>query len=90
MTGDLGLYGERLAVALGFVALGFAALVLFVGMSLTCRTFTSVAGKLKLTGFTKSRFYQPLYKLHGFFWYGFFLVLILHKDRYYARGNPNR
>jgi len=73
MSGDLGLYGERLAVALGFVTL-----TLFVGMALTCRSFVSLTKSLGIGRFTTSRAYQSFFKLHSFFWYGFFLVLFLH------------
>jgi hypothetical protein len=72
-SGDLGLYGERLAVVLGFVTLA-----LFIAMGLTCRSFVSLAGKLKLAGFTRSKFYQSFFKYHSFFWYGFFVILFLH------------
>ena len=73
ITGDLGLFGERLAVALGFVTL-----VLFIGTGLTCRSFVPLADRLNITWFTGSRPYKAIFRYHSFFWYGFFVVLFLH------------
>jgi hypothetical protein len=73
ITGDLGLYGERLTVALGFVTLA-----LFVGMGLTCRSFVSLSNKVGLGWLTGSKLYRATSRYHSFFWYGFFVVLFLH------------
>jgi len=73
ITGDLGLYGERLAVVLGFVTLA-----LFAGMALTCRSCVSFFGKIGLGRLTQWRPYQVLFRFHALFWYGFFVVLFLH------------
>jgi hypothetical protein len=73
ISGDLGLYGERLAVALGFLTL-----ILFVGIGLTCRSFVSLTNRLKIGGLTKTKPYQGLFRFHSFFWYGLGVVLFLH------------
>ena len=73
ITGDLGLYGERLAVVLGFCTLGF-----FIAMATTCRSFVPLAGKIGLSELTKSKAYRKYFGFHSFFWYGFFMLLILH------------
>ena len=73
ITGDLGLYGERTAVVLGF-----ASLALFVSMGLTCRSFPVLARKIRLGGLVEKRAYRTFFGYHSFFWYGFFIVLVLH------------
>ena len=73
VTGDIGLYGERLAVALGF-----GLLAAFIGMGLTCRTFMSFATRIGLGNLIRSRPYQAMYKRHSIFWYGVEGFLVLH------------
>jgi hypothetical protein len=73
IRGDLGLYGERLAVVLGFCTLGF-----FAALGFTCRSFLPLARKLGLNGLIESKPYKKLFSFHSFFWYGFFLLLVLH------------
>lgn len=73
ISGDLGLYGERLAVVLGF-----ATLMLFIGIGITCRSFSSLAARFKIGMLTTTRAYQQLFRLHAAFWYGFGLMLFLH------------
>ena len=71
--GNVGLYGERVAVVLGFVTLG-----LFIAMAVTCRKFLPFASRLGMGSLTNSAPYQALFKLHSYFWYGLGLVLVLH------------
>jgi hypothetical protein len=73
ISGDLGLYGERLAVVLGF-----ATLTLFLSMGLTCRTFSSLATRFGVGRIIRSKPYQAMFKLHSFFWYGVAILLFLH------------
>jgi hypothetical protein len=73
ITGDLGLFGEREAVVLGFISLG-----LFLAMALSCRSFPALAARLKIGRLTESKPYRVFFRYHSFYWYGFFLVLILH------------
>ncbi len=73
LTGDVGLYGERLAVLLGYLTFG-----LFVGMGLTCRNFVSLMARFGLETVTASAPYQAVFRLHPYFWYGLVLVLPMH------------
>ena len=73
ITGDLGLYGERLAVVLGFITLA-----LFTGMAVTCRSFIPFSNKIGLGSITRSKVYRSLFRFHSFFWFGFGVILFLH------------
>ncbi len=64
------LYGERLAVALGFVTL-ISAVATFA----TCRSCLSFLG---LKSPLDNRWYRPFYKLHGYYWWIFLMGLGLH------------
>jgi hypothetical protein len=68
-----GLYGERLAVALGFVTLAFA-LATFA----SCRSCLSLLGRLHVKNPMETRPYRTFYKYHGYYWSIFLLTLILH------------
>jgi hypothetical protein len=68
-----GLYGERLAVALGFVTL-ISAVATFA----TCRSCLFFLGRFGLSNLTEKRWYRPFYKYHGYFWWVFVMGLVLH------------
>jgi hypothetical protein len=67
------LYGERLAIALGFVTL-MSAIATFA----TCRSCVSFLGRLGLKNLTDMKWYRPFYKYHGYFWWVFVMGLFLH------------
>jgi hypothetical protein len=67
------LYGERLAIALGFVTL-LSAVVTFA----TCRSCVSFLGHLGLKIPMDKKWYSPFYKYHGYFWWVFLMGLFLH------------
>jgi hypothetical protein len=68
-----GLYGERLAVVLGFVTL-ISAVATFA----TCRSCLSFLTRLGLKNLTDKKWYRPFYKYHGYFWWVFVMGLFLH------------
>ena len=68
-----GLYGERLAVALGFVTLVFA-LATFA----SCRSCLSFLGRIGVKLRPESGGYQGFYRYHGYYWAGFIFTLVLH------------
>ncbi len=67
------LYGERLAVALGFATL-VSAVVTFI----SCRSCISFLGHLGLKNITDTKWYRIFYKYHGYAWPVFLFFLILH------------
>ena len=68
-----GLYGERLAIALGFVTL-LSAVATFA----TCRSCLSFLGHLGLKNLIDVKWYRPFYKYHGYYWWVFVMGLFLH------------
>ncbi len=72
-TSGAALYGERLAVVLGFVTLALA-LATFV----SCRSCLSFLGHLGLRSPIDTSWYRAFYKYHGYYWYLFLFVLVLH------------
>jgi hypothetical protein len=68
-----GLYGERLAIVLGFVTL-ISAVATFA----TCRSCLSLLGRFGLKNPLDMRWYRPLYKYHGYYWWVFLMGLFLH------------
>ena len=73
VASGVGLYAERLAVALGFVTL-FGAVATFG----TCRSCLSFLGHFGLKNLTEKRWYRPIYKYHGYYWWVFLFGLTLH------------
>ncbi len=73
ISGNIGLYSERLAVVLGFVTLA-SALATFA----TCRTCLSFLGRLGLKIRVDAGWYRPFYKYHGYYWWVFIFALTLH------------
>ena len=67
------LYGERLAVALGFVTL-ISAVATFA----TCRSCLSFLSFFGLKNPIEARWYRPFYKYNGYYWWVFLLGLALH------------
>jgi hypothetical protein len=67
------LYSERVTVVLGYITLASA-----VATFVTCRTFVSFLSRLGIKNLTEVRWYLPLFKLHGFYWWGLVMGLILH------------
>lgn len=68
-----GLYGERLAVALGYITLTLA-LATFV----SCRSCVSLLGHLGMRNSIEVRWYRAFYKYHGYYWPLFLFTLTLH------------
>ncbi len=66
-------YGERLAVALGFVTLLFA-LATFA----SCRSCLSFLSRFGLKNPVDLWWYRPFYRYHGYYWWGFLFGLLLH------------
>ncbi len=73
ISGNVGLYGERLAVALGFVTL-VSALATFS----SCRSCLSFLGRFGLKSPIERRWYRSFYRYHGYYWWAFLFVLVLH------------
>jgi len=73
ISGNIGLYDERLTVVLGFVTLA-AALATFV----SCRTCLSFLGRFGLKINMDAGWYRSFYRLHGYYWWVFVMGLILH------------
>ncbi|APV44420.1 hypothetical protein Dform_01085 [Dehalogenimonas formicexedens] len=73
VTGDLGLFGERVAVALGFLTL-----TSFLAVALSCRTFVSLANRINLGAVVASRPYKVFFRYHSIYWWVFLLFLIPH------------
>ena len=73
ISGDIGIYSERLTVALGFLTLAFAAATFA-----SCRSCLAFLERLGIKGLTEKRWYRPFYKYHGYYWWAFFVVLALH------------
>jgi len=73
ISGNIGIYNERLTVILGFVTLA-AALATFV----SCRSCLSFLGRLGWKIPTESGPYRAFYKYHGYYWWVFILGLTLH------------
>jgi hypothetical protein len=67
------LYAERLTVALGFVTF-FFALASFA----SCRSCLSLLGYLGVKSPVDKKWFQSFYNLHGYYWYGFLLLLLFH------------
>jgi hypothetical protein len=67
-----GLYGEKLAVALGFLTL-VSAIVTFT----SCRSFLRLFKFLHLPDPMDVKIFRPFYKYHAYYWV-FLLALFLH------------
>ena len=72
-SGSAALYGERLAVALGFLTL-VSAIATFA----SCRTLVGLSKFLHLQDPMKLKAFQAFYKYHGYYWWLFLLALFLH------------
>jgi cytochrome b561 len=70
---SVGLYAERLTVALGFVTL-FFALATFA----SCRSCLSFLSYIGVKDLTNQWWFKPFYNLHGYYWYGFLILLTIH------------
>jgi hypothetical protein len=73
ITGDVGLYGERVAVVMGFITLAS-----FIAMGLTCRSFVAFTNRIGLGKLTSSRPYLTFYRYHSYYWWLFWFMLLLH------------
>ena len=72
-TGNAGLYGEKLAVALGFLTL-VSAIATFT----SCRSFIGLFRFLHLHDPLNVKYFQPFYKYHTYYWWLLLLALFLH------------
>lgn len=72
-TGNTALYGERLAVALGFITL-----VSGIATFISCRSFPGLLKFLHLPDLMNIKIFQPFYKYHAYYWWVFLLALFLH------------
>ncbi len=73
VSGNISLYGERLAVVLGFVTLAFGLMV-----ALSCRSFPPLAARAGLKSLPASRAYQVFFRYHAYYWWFFGFLLVLH------------
>ncbi len=73
ITSDVGLYGQRLTVALGFVTLASA-----VATFASCRSYRSFLERFRLKTFMETGWYRAFYRYHGYYWWVFLLALVLH------------
>lgn len=73
MSGDPGIYGERLAVVLGFVTLASALATLA-----SCRSLLSLLARFGLKSPLESSWYSAFHRYHGYYWWAFVMALILH------------
>jgi hypothetical protein len=67
------LYGERLAVILGFITLTLALAVI-----VSCRSFVSWSTYLGFKDILKNRAYKAFYRYHSYYWWGFWFIFIFH------------
>jgi hypothetical protein len=70
---NITIYNERLAIVLGFIALLF-----FIAVFVTCRSFTSLLAKTGFKKTTSNIIYISLLKFHSFFWWGMVFSVVLH------------
>ena len=70
---DIGLYGERLAVVLGYITLvsGLAAFA-------TCRVCISLVEKAGFHDPLQHKWYRAIFKYHGYYWPVLWITLVLH------------
>ncbi len=67
------LYSERVTVVLGYLTLASA-----IATFTTCRTGVSFLNRLGIKSIPNAGWYRPLFKLHGFYWWGLVMGSILH------------
>lgn len=72
-AGYYGQYNERLAILLGLITVAFA-----VAVFVSCRTCVVLLERLGLKNPTANKGYQVFYRYHGYYWWGFWFVLLLH------------
>jgi len=90
VTSGSGLYGERLAVTLGFITLGLA-LATFA----SCRSCLVFLGRFGMKAPLETRGYRVFYRFHGYYWSLFVFALVLHfmtvlmHTGFPAAGDPN-
>jgi cytochrome b561 len=73
ITVDLGIYYERIAVSLGFVTL-VTGLATFA----SCRNFITLISRYTNKNILENKAYQSFYKYHGYYWWTFLVVLVVH------------
>jgi cytochrome b561 len=73
ILGDLSIYYERIAVSLGFATLA-AGLATFG----SCRTFVTFVSRHSGANLLSNKAYQSFYKYHGYYWWSFLIILIVH------------
>jgi hypothetical protein len=67
------LYSERVTVVLGYLTLASA-----IATFITCRTGVSLLNRLGIKSIPNAGWYRPLFKLHGFYWWGLVMGMVLH------------
>ena len=70
---DPGVYGERLTIILGYVALASV-----VAVFASCRTFISLMGRLGARNLVEAGWYRPFNRYHGYYWWIFLFALVNH------------
>jgi hypothetical protein len=66
-------YNERLAIILGFITLLSVVLT-----AITCRSFISLLSGFGIKRPLDSTLFSKIYNLHPYFWWGLWIVLLLH------------
>ena len=69
----IALYAERLTVGLGYLTLFFA-----LSSFASCRTCVAWFERFGIKNLTTRPGYRRFFNLHGYFWYGFLLLLFVH------------
>jgi cytochrome b561 len=73
ISADIGIYNERLAIALGLLTLVFALAILA-----SCRSFAFLLNRFGVKDYTNNKPYQSFYKFHSYYWWIFWLAFVLH------------
>jgi hypothetical protein len=73
LSTDPGIFGERVAVILGFMTL-FMALTIFV----SCRSCLSFLRIFRINNFLNSKGYQVFNRYHNYYWWIFGYFLVIH------------
>ena len=91
IAGGLGIYYERIAVALGF-----ATLVAAIATFASCRTFTGLVGRYARADLLQNSAYRSFYKYHAYYWWAFIVILavhvlssVMHTDLLPTAGDPD-
>ena len=73
ISGNIGIYGERLAVLLGF-----ATLISVATVFISCRSFVRFQKRVFSKNLLNNKTYKSFYKYHSYYWGVFYVIIFLH------------